>query len=130
MSIPSKQDIIRLKTGRARRALAEASNLIEHNFYHAAVSRLYYACFYATSALLCQKDIFVKSHSGVRQMLGMHYISTSQMSLASGQFYSELFNFRQHADYDDFADPDPELVKEFLTKATEFVSEAQHILEL
>jgi uncharacterized protein (UPF0332 family) len=105
MSTPSKEDIIRIKIAKAIRTLSEAEKMMEFNFSNAALNRLYYACFYAATALLFSKDIFTKTHTGVKQMLGLHFISTGQLSITFGQFYGDIFRSRQGYDYDDFAVP-------------------------
>ena len=130
MSTPSKEDILKIKIRRSRKSLLEAQKLMEYNFTNAAISRLYYACFYAATALLFKKDIFVKTHSGVKQMLGLHYVIPGLLSNEMGKFYSDIFASRMGSDYDDFADDDPEIVKEYSILANEFVSSAQNILEL
>ncbi len=130
MSTPSKEDIIRIKISKAIRTLSEAEKMIEFNFSTAALNRLYYACFYAATALLFSKDIFTKTHTGVKQMLGLHFISTGQPSITFGQFYSNIFRSRQGYDYDDFADADMEMVKELIIIAKEFVDESRKILSL
>ena len=130
MSTPSKEDIIRIKIIKAKRTLSEAAKMIEFGFTNAAVSRLYYACFYAANALLFSKDIFVKTHSGVKQMPGLHFITTGLLSLELGEFYGNLFISRQGSDYDDLADIAPELAKEYSKLADEFVSASQKILNL
>lgn len=130
MSTPSKEDILKIKISRARNTLLEAQKLIEYNFTNAAISRVYYACFYAATALLFRKDIFIKTHSGVKQMLGLHYVSTGILSREMGKFYSDIFASRMGSDYDDFAEADPELVKVYLIQANQFVISAQNILEL
>lgn len=130
MNTPSKEDIIRIKIAKARRTLSEAEKMIEFNFTASALNRLYYSCFYAATALLFSKDIFTKTHSGVKQMLGLHFISTGLISFPLGKFYGDIFINRLGSDYDDFAEADPELVKEFAIIAEQFVSAAQTILEL
>lgn len=111
MSTPSKQDIIRLKIGRANTTLKEANLLLENNFAAASLNRLYYACFYEASALLASKDVFVKTHSGVKQMLGLHFVSTGLIIVELGKFYSNLFRNRLGVDYDEVEITDVELVK-------------------
>jgi uncharacterized protein (UPF0332 family) len=128
MSTPSKEDIIRVKIAKAIRTLSEAEKMMEFNYANAALNRLYYACFYAATALLFSKDIFTKTHSGVKQMLGLHFISTGQLSIALGQFYGNIFRSRQGYDYDDFADADMEMVKELAITAREFVEASKKIL--
>jgi uncharacterized protein (UPF0332 family) len=123
MSTPSKQDIIRIKVAKAARTLLESEKLIEFNYANAAISRLYYACFYAATALLFSKDIFTKTHSGVKQMLGLHFIEPAILSRQSGIFYSNLFMKRLGSDYDDFAEIDLDLVKEYVANAKDFIFE-------
>lgn len=130
MSTPSKKDIYRIKISRAKTTLKEAQLLLENNFNSAALNRLYYASFYAATALLTSKDIFVKTHSGVKQMLGLHFINTGKLNDQMGQFYSNLFRFRQGVDYDDLLITDIELVKKYSELANEFVLLAEKILEL
>lgn len=88
MSTPSKEDIIRIKIGRAKTALKEAQLLFENNFIGAALNRLYYSCFYTASALLHSKDVFVKTHSGVKQMLGLHFVTTGLIDEEKSRLYS------------------------------------------
>ncbi len=130
MSTPSKEDIIRIKIAKAIRTLSEAEKMIEFNYSNAALNRLYYACFYAATALLFSKDIFTKTHTGVKQMLGLHFISSGPLSISFGQFYSNIFRSRQGYDYDDFAEADMELVKEFAAFAKAFVNESRIILHV
>jgi len=130
MNTPTKADIIKLKLAKARSSLLEAEKMLEHNFANAALNRLYYACFYAATALLFNKDIFVKTHSGVKQMLGLHFVNTGILSKNLANFYGDLFLNRLASDYDDFVNADYEMVKEFSSKAKEFVSTVQNILEL
>ncbi len=130
MSTPSKEDIIKIKIGRAIKTLLEADKMIEFNFYSAALNRLYYACFYAATALTYKKDVFTKTHSGVKQMIGLHYVSTGILSKKMGVFYGNIFLSRLGSDYDDFVDPNPEMVKEYAILAKEFVLSAQNVLEI
>ena len=129
MSTPSKEDIIRLKIAKAMNSLSAAEKMLEYNFTGAALNRLYYACFYAATALLFSKDIFTKTHSGVKQMLGLHFISTGILSRDLGKFYAHIFDNRLASDYDDIAIADYEMVKDFSSIAKEFVLTVQKILE-
>ena len=130
MNTPSKEDIIRIKIAKAIRTLSEAEKMMEFNYSNAALNRLYYACFYAATALLFSKNIFTKTHTGVKQMLGLHFISSGQLSMAFGQFYGNIFRSRQGYNYDDFADADIEMVKDFAAIAKEFVNESRKILQV
>lgn len=47
-----KQDLIQYRLSRAKETLDEVRDLDKLGHWNAAISRLYYACFYAVSALL------------------------------------------------------------------------------
>ena len=48
----SKNALIAYRIQRAYETLKEAEVMKRENFYNAAINRLYYACYYATVALL------------------------------------------------------------------------------
>ena len=132
MKTPGIEDILTIRLRRSKKSLLEAKAMIENGFNNAALNHLYYACFYGATALLLKKDILTKTHAGVKQMLGLHYISTEVISQEMGEFYSELLQRRQNADYDDLAETEIEtkLVKEYTILANQFVETVQKILEL
>ena len=71
---------------RAKETLSEADILIEAGFFNAAVNRLYYACYYAVTALLVKNNIVTQSHNGVKQMFSLHFIATRKMDRATFSF--------------------------------------------
>ncbi|MBW6534749.1 MAG: HEPN domain-containing protein [Mariniphaga sp.] len=79
---------------RANETLLEAKTLIENNFFNAAVNRIYYACYYAVIALLVKNRISAHSHSGVKQMLGLHFVVNGKLSTENARFYNQIFNDR------------------------------------
>jgi uncharacterized protein (UPF0332 family) len=92
------------------------------------VNRLYYSCFYAVIALLADQEIEVQSHSGARQMFGLHFIKTGKIDPETGRFLARLFDLRQTGDYDDFIDFDREKVMELLEPANNLISTIEHVL--
>lgn len=71
----SRKKLIDYRIDRAYETLQEASLLAKEGHYNAAVNRLYYACFYAAQALFVANDISTTTHSGVKTMLGLHFVS-------------------------------------------------------
>jgi uncharacterized protein (UPF0332 family) len=57
--IPDRQMLITYRLERARETLEEARVLLEKGHANAGVNRLYYACFYAVSALLLTRDTMI-----------------------------------------------------------------------
>ena len=102
----SDEDIIALSNYRMQRAketLAEISNLRDMGYYNTAINRLYYACYYASVALLVRQRINATTHAGVKQMLGLHFVSKQIISREAGRVFGILFDRRHSSDYDDFA---------------------------
>ena len=91
--------------------------------------RMYYACFYAASALLVANKIVVKSHEGVRQMLGKHFVLTGQLSVGMGKFYTLIFNKRSSGDYEDFINHDQKTVDELYPYALTFINSIDELLK-
>lgn len=103
MTPEQRFDIVLYRMNSAKDLLVEIKNHIEHGYYNTAMNRMYYACFYAVSALLLHEGIDgVKSHEGVRQMFGKHFVLTGKVSKDWGRFYTIVLNNRSAADYEDF----------------------------
>ncbi|MBQ7634504.1 MAG: HEPN domain-containing protein [Bacteroidaceae bacterium] len=116
-----RRDIVSYRMENARKMLAEVESHRENGFYNTAVNRMYYACYYAATAMLIAHGIEVKSHDGVRLNLGRHVVMTGLLSPEMGRFYSRLFSKRSTGDYDDFINHTLETVDELLPQARLFI---------
>ena len=56
----SRIDLVKYRIARSRETLKEAELLAREKFYNAAINRLYYACYYASVALLLNNRIRFK----------------------------------------------------------------------
>ncbi len=72
--INNKEELTKYRSERASKTLEEAKIMIENEYFNASVNRIYYACYYAISALLLKKDIQTNSHKGIRQMFGLYFV--------------------------------------------------------
>lgn len=115
-------DIVRYRIDNAQSTLAEVNVHIQNHFYNTAANRMYYACYYAASALLIANGITTKSHDGVKQMFGLHFIKTGVLPMPLSSIYSTLFKRRLSGDYDDMFDNTLESVTELYPKAQEFIA--------
>jgi uncharacterized protein (UPF0332 family) len=97
-----RDELVRYRLEHAREALTEAGLLMEQELWRGSVNRLYYAMFHAAVALLATRDIFPKTHKGVRQQFSMLFLATGSIPDHLGLAYSELFELRHSGDYDDF----------------------------
>lgn len=128
MTEQQRKDIVRYRIQSAEDTLAEVLSHRENGFYNTAVNRMYYACFYAASALLIAHCIEVKSHEGVRQKLGQHFVLAGLLTHEQGRFYSKLFSKRSTGDYEDFVTHNLQTVDELYPDAKAFVAAIKTLL--
>lgn len=116
---------IRYNLDLARETLMAARVLHDADLDASAVNRLYYACFYAVTALLASRDLKSRKHSGVRSLFGVHYVKTGIIDKNFAAFYNELWDARQMADYSEFYELEAETVAHWLPLAEEFIDEIE-----
>jgi uncharacterized protein (UPF0332 family) len=117
----SNADLINYRIDRSLETLKEANVLIQNAFWNASMNRIYYACYYAVSALLLKANIDSNSHKGIRQMFGLHYIQNGLVSKEDGRLFSDLYDRRQTGDYDDFVYYEEEIIKIYYHEAQGFI---------
>ena len=123
--------------------LLAAKTLFENGFYGAyktsfcapkskilrdAVSRAYYAMFFAARALLSKKDSYPRTHRGLISQFGLLFVK-------EGEFKKELFDLltraqedREEADYGLFLELDKEEALIIIKGAELFLKECRLIL--
>lgn len=119
-----KPEIIRLLE-KAHDCLESAELNLTNGFPDASVNRSYYGIFDAVTALLLLKDITVKSHSGSIQQSALHFIKTGQFEPNMQESIIYCFQKRQTGDYDLYSDVSTEDARECLSRAKQFISEAE-----
>lgn len=124
-----RRDIVRYRLETALSTLSEVESHKANGFYNTAVNRLYYACYYAATAMLISLKIDVRSHDGVRQSIGQHVVLSGILSPEQGRFYSRLFSKRSAGDYDDFFNHSLSTVEELMPQAYQFVDTLRTKLE-
>ena len=125
----SRLGLMRYRMERADETMEEVGILAERGHFNAAVNRLYYACFYATQALLLKHHIAATTHAGVKSMLGLHFISKGIISIDHGKTFNTLFEKRHSSDYEAFAYCDKALVDDLTPLAEAFIQRIKELLE-
>ncbi len=115
-------DYINYRLQRASDTLNDARLLAENHRWNSSINRLYYACFYAVSALLYYHSIEAKTHKGVRIKFMSEFIKTELFDKEYGKLFSDLFDWRQEGDYSDFASFDKELTLPLINQSEEFIA--------
>lgn len=124
----SRIALVQYRLDRADETIKEAELLAKESHYNAAINRLYYACFYATTALLVANGFETSSHAGTKTMLGLHFVSKGLLSNEQGKTFSRLFEIRHSGDYDDFVYCDKDMVEEYTPKAISFINAVKLLL--
>jgi uncharacterized protein (UPF0332 family) len=118
---PETRILVQYRLARAREALTEAVLLLDSGHANTGVNRLYYACFYAVSALLLTKGLTATRHSGLRTLFHQHLIRPGLLPLGYGQLYDRLFDQRQKSDYADLVHFDVHEVRPWYGEVQVFV---------
>jgi len=122
------KEIVQIRLAKAKETLHEVHILVENALWNAAVNRIYYSCFYAVSGLLLRKGIQSKTHSGVQQMFGLHFLKPAIIHEETGDFFSMLFHMRQKADYEDVINYEQDDVLPLLPLAQQLIDEVEKVL--
>ena len=120
--------LVRYRLSRAKEALEEAVLLLESDHTNTFVNRLYYACFYATSAVLLAKGLSATRHSGIRVLFHQHIVKPGLLSISQGQIYDKFFDSRQKGDYADLTHFEVTEVQPWLDEARAFVGDVEALV--
>jgi uncharacterized protein (UPF0332 family) len=101
LSDENRRDVVNYRIERAFIALDQAKKNLEINCLEVTANRLYYAAYYAASALLIAYGIRTKSHEGNISQFGLNFVVSGILSKEYGKFYNNLFQMRLTGDYGD-----------------------------
>lgn len=127
---PSQEYIARqLKS--ADEAINDADFLLKGGRYKAAPSFVYYAMFYAAVAALMQSGgDLPRTHGGVRNQFGLHYVRTGIIDSELAGTLQDTYELRRKSDYEldmNFAE---DQIRRAVQNARAFVSAVRRSLDL
>ncbi len=115
------EDLASYHLQRSVETLEDACILANLGRWHSCVNRLYYACFYAVSALLIRDSLSSSKHTGIRSFFNKHYVKTDKIPKHFGLLYNTLFEGRQEADYMPFVSFTEEQVRPWISQTEDFI---------
>lgn len=125
----SRKAIVDYRLERAYQALEEARSTVKNGFLNLAANRLYYALYYAASALLISKGIPTKTHAGIMTQFHLHLVKTSIVSIDDGKLFRTMYNLRQESDYEDFIEVHAEDIDELMPKVVDLVEKLKNLID-
>jgi len=106
----------------AREMLYDAKLMLQSDRYRSAVDRAYYAMFHASRAALHMDSLELpKTHAGLRNLFGQHFLITDKLPKDLGKWLSQAFRLRQRGDYEVHAEIEEERVQETIANAENFL---------
>lgn len=126
----NKDDYIKYRLQKSAQSIKEVKLLMENGLNDTAMSRLYYAAFYAINALLAINGFNPKTHSGTKSIFNKEFILTGKIESRFSDFYSFIMAKRFEADYDDFVFIDETRMQSLLTETEELVATINAIIKM
>ena len=96
-----RREIVKYRLEKSLRTYNEAVGSIANGYVETAANRLYYAAYYAVSALLVSYKYEASTHNGVIQMFGKAFIKSKVLERRYGNIFNQLFSLRMIGDYED-----------------------------
>lgn len=132
LSDEDRLEVVKYRLEKSQRAYHEAVGSIDSGFVETAANRLYYAAYYAVSALLIAHGISARTHNGVIQMFGLNFIKPKLIDRKYGAIFNQLFSLRLTGDYEDRRNLDLQTdviplvdpAKELIDKVSELAKQA------
>ena len=124
-----KRALIEYRMERAKETFNEAKILFDAGKTNAYVNRLYYACFYAVSALLLMRDLSTSKHGYLRSLLHREFIKTGLIPKELGDHFDLLFDSRHRGDYEDFVKFEKENVAGWLKPTEDFIAHIDRLIK-
>ena len=119
---------IKLMLDKARRYLASAKLLCQAGDFDSAVSRLYYAMFYGTEALLLSQGKTFSSHRAAIAAFGEHFIKSGLLPREMHQWLHRAFEKRQISEYEYMTSISETEVADLQEKAEQFIQRIEAFL--
>jgi uncharacterized protein (UPF0332 family) len=120
--------LVTVRLQKAKETLTEVKGNIGLGYWRVAANRLYYASFYAVSALLIKNEITAHTHSGVINQLSLHFVTKGIISIEQGKLHKHLFELRQSGDYDDWVYIEEEDVLPFIEPVELFIAKIENLI--
>ena len=113
----------------AANKLDHARQIFEIGLYDDAISRAYYALFYAAKAALLTKGLHLRKHSSTVAKFSELFVSTGEVEREYVRYLSQAQGARELSDYAPFVKTSREGALEMLNAAEAFISRIKQLIE-
>ncbi len=113
----------------AESKLDHARRIFEIGLYDDAVSRAYYAMFYAAKAALLSEDVDLRRHSSAVTKFRELFVMTGRVDAEYLRYLGRAQSARERSDYAPFAPLSKDGAEEILKAATVFIDKIKMLLK-
>jgi uncharacterized protein (UPF0332 family) len=113
----------------ANEDLVAAEDNLRLGHLRAAVSRAYYAMFYAATAVLGSRGLWRSKHQGLIAALGEHLVKPGVIEPRYGRILHDAFETRLDSDYAPHPDLHEDSARNVIRNARDFVQRMERVLE-
>jgi len=121
--------LVAYRMERSNESIEAAKIMFENNMLTFSMNRIYYAMFYAVSALLLLHGITFSKHGQVKGYFNREFIKKGVFPLEMGKAYNKVFEYRQKFDYVDFSVPDGDMVIDYIENFEGFYSKINEYIQ-
>jgi uncharacterized protein (UPF0332 family) len=113
---------------RARESIEDARLLLDLGRLPAAANRIYYAMFYAATALLITKGLSSSRHSGIIGLFRREFVKPGLFPMDLAEFIDAAFDERLESDYGDYIQLERADLEDLLAGGRRFIAKAEELV--
>ncbi|MDE7152922.1 MAG: HEPN domain-containing protein [Muribaculaceae bacterium] len=125
----NRNDIVSYRLEKANDTMQQVHAISRLGYWTLVANRLYYAVYYACSALLIANGIEVSTHKGVIKQIGQSFILPGTLPVTDAKLLNKLFSMRQSGDYEDLFDWDEADVAPLISQVEDFIMRIIDLIE-
>ena len=116
-----REALIKVRIENAKSTLEDASQLLKSGSLRGAANRIYYAMFYAVSALAISQGLSFRKHTTLISFFQKEFSKTGIFDRKHGRALQKAFEDRSEADYQDYMKLTNEQIALRMNEATELI---------
>ena len=129
LNFEERKAVVTYRIEKAVRTIDQAKSNIPMKYWELVANRMYYAAYYAVSALLIADQHTAKTHEGIIRIFGLEYVKKERVPVEMGKLYNKLFTLRLTGDYNDHYGLDEQDVLPLLQPTIDLIDMVSHLAE-
>ena len=123
-----QRDLADYRMARARESIEDARLLLDQGRLPAAANRIYYAMFYAATALLITKGLSSSRHTGIIGLFRREFVKPGLFPMDLAEFMDAAFDERLESDYGDYIQLERADLEDLLAGGRRFIAKAEELV--